>query len=68
MLLIYGGAGFGNGSPPSLYLTLLFIVESAFLMALSGGSFGQLATRLRVVRFDGSGRLLSLRRRCCARC
>ena len=29
-------------------------------MALSGGSFGQLATRLRVVRTDGSGRPLGL--------
>jgi uncharacterized RDD family membrane protein YckC len=29
-------------------------------MALSGGSFGQLATRMRVVRVDGSGRPLSL--------
>jgi uncharacterized RDD family membrane protein YckC len=45
---------------PSLYLTLLFIGESALLMALSGGSFGQLATRLRVVRVDGSGRPLTL--------
>ena len=50
MLLIYGGDWFGNGSLPSLYLNLLFIAESALLMALSGGSFGQLATRLRVVR------------------
>ena len=31
-------------------------------MALSGGSFGQLATRLRVVRIDGSGRPLTLLR------
>lgn len=60
MLLIYGGDWFGNGSLPSVYLNLLFIGESAFLMALSGGSFGQLATRLRVVRVDGSGRPLSL--------
>ena len=60
MLLIYRGAWFGNGSLPSLYLTLLFIAESAFLTALSGGSFGQLATRLRVVRVDQSGRPLSL--------
>jgi uncharacterized RDD family membrane protein YckC len=60
MLLIYGKDWFGNGSVPSLYLTLLFIGESAVLMALSGGSFGQLATRLRVVRIDGSGRPLSL--------
>ena len=60
MLLIYGKDWFGNGSVPSVYLTLLFIGESAVLMSLSGGSFGQLATRLRVVRVDGSGRPLSL--------
>jgi uncharacterized RDD family membrane protein YckC len=60
MLLIYGGDWFGNGSLPSLYLNLVFIAESALFMALSGGSFGQLATRLRVVRVDGSGRPLSL--------
>ena len=60
MLLIYGGDWFGNGSLPSLYLNLLFIAASALLMALSGGSFGQLACRLRVVRVDGSGRPLSL--------
>jgi uncharacterized RDD family membrane protein YckC len=60
MLAIYGRSWFGNGSLPSVYLNLLFIGESALLMALSGGSFGQLATRLRVVRIDGSGRPLSL--------
>jgi uncharacterized RDD family membrane protein YckC len=62
MLLIYGGDWFGSGSVPSIYLNLLFVVESALLMALSGGSFGQLATRLRVVRNDGSGRPLTLLR------
>jgi uncharacterized RDD family membrane protein YckC len=60
MLLIYGSDWFGSGSLPSLYLNLLFIGESALLIALSGGSFGQLATRLRVVRVDASGRPLSL--------
>jgi uncharacterized RDD family membrane protein YckC len=60
MLLIYGGDWFGNGSLPSLYLNLLFIGESALLMALSGGSFGQLATRLRVVRVNGDPRPLGL--------
>jgi uncharacterized RDD family membrane protein YckC len=60
MLLVYGGDWFGNGPVPSVYLTLLFVGESALLMALAGGSFGQLATRLRVVRVDGSGRPLSL--------
>lgn len=60
MLLIYRGAWFRSGSLPSLYLNLLFIAESALFMAVAGGSFGQLATRLRVVRVDGSGRPLSL--------
>jgi uncharacterized RDD family membrane protein YckC len=60
MLLIYGGSWFGSGSVPSIYLNLLFIAESSVLMALSGGSFGQLATRLRVVRVDGAPRPLSL--------
>jgi uncharacterized RDD family membrane protein YckC len=60
MLLIYGGDWFGSGSLPSVYLNLLFVGESTILIALSGGSFGQLATRLRVVRVDGSGRPLDL--------
>jgi uncharacterized RDD family membrane protein YckC len=62
MLLIYGSDWFGSGSWPSLYLTLLFIGESTLLTALFGGSFGQLATRLRVVRVDASGQPLSLLR------
>lgn len=45
---------------PSLLTLLVFVVESAVLTALSGGSFGQLATRLRVVRVDGSGRHVGL--------
>ena len=38
MLLIYGRSWFGNGSLPSVYLNLLFIGESALLIALSVGS------------------------------
>ncbi|MFT3871471.1 MAG: RDD family protein [Nocardioides sp.] len=38
----------------------VYVVESAILCAVAGGSFGQLATRLRVVRNDGTGRPLSL--------
>ena len=45
---------------PSLLTLVVFIVESAVLTALSGGSFGKLATRLRVVRTDGSGRHVGL--------
>ena len=33
----------------------VFVVESALFTALVGGSFGQVATRLRVVSVDGSG-------------
>ena len=53
MLLIYGRSWFGSGTVPSIYLNLLFVGESAFLMALAGGSFGQLATRIRVMGTDG---------------
>ena len=51
-----------TGSAASVYTLGLFVLESAFLTALAGGSFGQLATRLRVVRYDGSGRPLDLLR------
>jgi uncharacterized RDD family membrane protein YckC len=33
----------------------VFVAESALLTALAGGSFGQLATRLRVIDVDGHG-------------
>ena len=42
------------------WVLLAFVVESALLTATVGGSFGQLATRLRVVRMDGSGRPVGL--------
>ncbi len=44
-----------TGGPGSLYTLLVFVVESALLTATVGGSFGKLATRLRVVRVDGGG-------------
>jgi uncharacterized RDD family membrane protein YckC len=51
------------GAPDFGPLTLaVFVVESALLTSLAGGSFGQLATRLRVVRADGSGRPIELLR------
>ena len=51
-----------NGNPNGLGTLALFVVESALFTALAGGSFGKLATRLRVVRNDGSGRPVSLLR------
>jgi len=50
-----------TGSPGSFYVLVLFVVESAVLTCTVGGSFGKLATRLRVVRVDGGGRLDPLR-------
>ena len=41
---------------------LVFVLEAAVFTALAGGSFGQLATRLRVVRVDGSGKPVGLLR------
>lgn len=38
----------------------VYVVESALLTALAKGSFGQLATGLRVVRMDGDPRPLNL--------
>ena len=50
------------GNPNGLGTLALFVLESALFTALAGGSFGKLATRLRVVRRDGSGAPVSLLR------
>lgn len=51
---------FRTGSAYQWWTLLVFVLESALLTATVGGSFGKLATRLRVVRTDGSGRPISL--------
>ena len=51
-----------DGNPNGLGTLALFVVESALFTAVAGGSFGKLATRLRVVRNDGSGRPVTLLR------
>ena len=43
----------GASNPFAIYTMALFILESTVFTALVGGSFGKLATRLRVVRADG---------------
>ena len=55
-----GPAGWSESRSSSLYTMGVFVLESTVLTALAGGSFGKLATRLRVVRLDGSGRPLDL--------
>ena len=37
------------------FVLVVFVVESALFTALMGGSFGQVATRLRVIDVDGAG-------------
>ena len=46
------------GGPEQLFILGTYVVESALLTALAGGSFGKLATRLRTVRVDGDPRPL----------
>lgn len=53
VILAMGPAGWSESRYASLYVLLVFVLESAVLTAFAGGSFGQLATRLRVVRRDG---------------
>jgi uncharacterized RDD family membrane protein YckC len=53
VILLLGGVEHWAGDRSAgIYVLGVFVVESAVFMALSGGSFGQLATRLRVVRVD----------------
>jgi uncharacterized RDD family membrane protein YckC len=50
-----------TGGWGSTYVLLVFVLESALLTATTGGSFGKMATRLRVVRVDGGGHIDLLR-------
>lgn len=57
VMLFMGTAGWG-----SFYVFGVFVLQSALLIALAGGSFGQLMTGLRVVRWDGAGKPVDLLR------
>ena len=57
VILLLGGVEEWSGSSSARFLVLgVFVLESALFTALSGGSFGQVATRLRVVRENGDPR------------
>ena len=60
VVLVVGPQRYAEDSAASFWVLLVFVVESALLTALSGGSFGQLATRLRVVRVNGDPRPIGL--------
>lgn len=51
-----------SGNPNGLGTLGLFVLESALFTALAGGSFGKLATRVRVVRKDAPDQPVSLLR------
>lgn len=55
-LLVLGPAGWSEDPLAGTYTLGIYVLENALFTALLGGSFGQMATRLRVVRADG-GRL-----------
>jgi uncharacterized RDD family membrane protein YckC len=48
-----------SSGPESCYVLLVYVVEAALFTWLVGGSFGKLATRLRVVPVDGRLRPLN---------
>ena len=56
VIVVIGPAGWLEDRASGFYVLGVFALESTLLTALAGGSFGKLATRLRVVRDDGSGR------------
>lgn len=62
VMLVIGPGGWSQDPLSGVYTTGVFVLESTLLTAFVGGSFGKLATRLRVVRVDGSGRPVDLLR------
>lgn len=63
VVLLFVGADsyFSPGSADQWWTLGLFVLESAVLTCTVGGSFGKLATRLRVVRVGDGGRIDPLR-------
>ena len=56
LLFVGPDSYFGTGSSDQWWTLLVFVLESALLTCTVGGSFGKVATRLRVVRV-GTGRV-----------
>ena len=62
VVVVLGPGGWSESRFSSASTLIVFALESSLLTAVAGGSFGKLATRLRVVRSDGSGRPIDLLR------
>jgi uncharacterized RDD family membrane protein YckC len=62
VIAVMGLGGWSESRTSSWWTLLVFVVESTVFTALVSGSFGKLATGLRVAKVDGSGRPLDLLR------
>ncbi len=61
VILLLGGVDqWAGDNRAGFYVLVVFVLESALFTGLSGGSFGQVATRLRVVRANGDPRPIPL--------
>lgn len=56
VVLVLGPAGWSENPASGFYVLAVFGLETALLTAVAGGSFGKLATRLRVVQAEGAPR------------
>lgn len=52
VMLLIGPKGWVEDPNAGFYTLLAFVVQSAILIALAGGSFGQLVTGLRVIGYE----------------
>ncbi|QZY30804.1 RDD family protein [Nocardioides coralli] len=55
VVLVLGPVGWSENRLSSVYVLLVFALETAVLTAVAGGSFGKLATGLRVVQDERPG-------------
>ena len=61
VVAVVGVEAYGEpGSSAQALVLAVYVVESAVLTALAGGSFGNIATRLRVVQANGDPRPVGL--------
>lgn len=62
VMVLIGPGGWSEDPYAGFYTLGVFALESTLLTAFAGGSFGKIATRLRVVRADGDPRPIDLLR------
>ncbi len=56
VVVLIGPGGWSDDRLSGFYTMGVYVIEATMLTTWAGGSFGKLVTRLRVVRYDGSGR------------